>query len=150
MTASAATLRHTTFIVSTLAMLPHVFCCGIPAVVALISLGTTLGLGAAMAGNPFYAFVDAYHLPLLGLAIASVVISGILNFIAYRIDCRMAAASACTHGDCTPRKRHSLRLFAASLALLALDIAWFSAEEYVLGLHHHAEPFTLEATPHTH
>ncbi len=128
-------IRSTTGIISALSILPHIFCCGIPAVMALISLGTTIGLAGVMATNPLYRFVDNYHTILLGIAIGSVVLSGILNFVAWRIDCH-EAASHCHHGDCAPKKRSSFKIFLFSLALLCVDIAWFATEEEVLGLHH--------------
>src|SRR5690606_37377102 len=109
MSASTATLRKSTFLVSALSMLPHVFCCGIPAGMALVSLGATAGLATAMAANLLYQLVDAYHEMLLALAVGSVVVSGILNLIAYRVDCRTAAMSSCHHGDCAPRKSHSFK-----------------------------------------
>lgn len=133
---SASTIRSTTFAVTALSILPHIFCCGIPVVAALISLGTTVGLAASLASNPLYQFVDAYHGWLLAVAVANVGVSGGLNYVAYRIDCRTAASSSCAHGDCAPKKANSLRMFMISLALLAVDVAWFGAEEWVLRLHH--------------
>ncbi|MCP5405557.1 MAG: hypothetical protein H6922_04995 [Pseudomonadaceae bacterium] len=130
------TLRRSTFVISALSILPHVFCCGIPAVAGLISLGTTVGLGAVLAANPLYKLVDAYHTELLTLAVAGVLMSGVFNLIAYQIDCRKAA---CTHGSCAPTKLRSFRIFLISLALLAVDLTWFAVEEEVLALHHHAE-----------
>jgi len=129
-------LRRGTAVVSVLSIIPHIFCCGIPAIMALISLGTTVGLAGVLATNPFYRFVDAYHPYLIALAVGSVVLSGILNLIAWRIDCH-TAASHCHHGDCTPKKRSSLKIFLFSCLLLMLDLGWFSTEEFVLGLHHH-------------
>lgn len=127
-------VRKGTLAVSIISILPHLFCCGIPAIAALLALGSTVGLGAALAANPLYSFVDAYHKPLLILAITGVTVSGILNLIAYRIDCRKAA---CDHGSCAPKKTKAFRIFLISLALLILDLAWFATEEFVLGLHDH-------------
>lgn len=130
-------IRRTTGIVSALSILPHIFCCGIPAGMALVSLGTTLGLAGVLATNPLYRFVDDYHGLLLGVAIGSVVLSGILNFVAWRIDCHASAQScSCNHDHCAPKKRTGLKIFLFSLVLLCLDIAWFVAEESLLGLHH--------------
>lgn len=151
---TATRLRQTTSAVTMLSVLPHLLCCGIPAIAALIALGSTVGLAASLAGNPFYQFVDAYHTELVLLAIASVAFSGVMNFIAYRIDCRAAEAAAktavvqghCNHADCTPKKNTSLKLFAVSCLLLALDLTWFYTEEHVLGLHHHG----AEAHAHHH
>lgn len=132
-----ATLRKSTFLISALSILPHIFCCGIPAVMALISLGTTVGLAAVLATNPLYQIVDMYHEIFLTIAIASVVMSGILNLVAYRIDCRNAAMSSCHHDDCAPKKTNSFKVFLISCVLLALDIAWFATETFSLGLHAH-------------
>lgn len=132
--AHAHNLRRVTSTISVLSILPHIFCCGIPAVMAIISLGTTVGLAGVLATNPFYKFVDSYHEILITIAILSVVTSGILNFVAYRIDCH-TAASHCDHADCAPKKRSSLRIFLFSLALLTLDLAWFATEKFELGLH---------------
>lgn len=131
---NATTIRKSTLAMSLLSILPHLFCCGIPAIAGLIALGTTVGLGAALASNPVYSFVDTYHTQLLMVAISGVVLSGVLNFIAYRIDCRKAS---CDHGSCAPKKTKAFRVFIISCILLVLDIAWFATEEYVLELHHH-------------
>jgi len=139
-------IRRTTGVVSALSILPHILCCGIPVAMALISLGTTVGLAGVLATNPLYRFVDNYHTLLLTIAIASVVLSGILNFVAWRIDCH-TAASHCHHGDCAPKKRTSLTIFYVSLALLAVDVAWFTTEEEILGLHHHLETAHTEGSP---
>lgn len=139
------TIRKTTGIVSVLSILPHVFCCGIPAIMALISLGTTIGLAGVLATNPMYQFIDTYHEILITIAITSVIISGILNYVAYRIDCH-TAASHCHHGDCTPKKRTSAKIFYFSLVLLMLDLAWFATEKNLLGLHDHSH--TEETTSH--
>lgn len=131
----SAVLRKTTLGISLASLVPHLFCCGVPAMAAMIALGGTLGLSTAMASNPLYQLVDGYHSILLMLAVAGVVVSGTLNYIAYRIDCHNAA---CTHGCCTPKKRDAFRIFFLSLVLLAADVLWFANEEYVLGLHHSA------------
>jgi ABC-type enterochelin transport system permease subunit len=135
----ATTIRKGTTVISVLSILPHIFCCGIPAVMAIISLGTTVGLAGVLATNPFYKFVDQYHEILIAAAITSVVISGILNFVAYRIDCH-TAASHCHHGDCAPKKRSSFKIFLFSLALLCLDLSWFATEKFELGLHQSPQP----------
>lgn len=136
---NTSNLRKTTFLLTTASILPHLFCCALPVVAAIIALGGTLGLGAVLATNPVYNFVDRYHTYLIIVAIFGVVISGVLNYIAYRVDCREAA---CTHGSCKPKKTRAFRIFLLSLFLLMIDIGWFVTEDRVLGLHHensHAE-----------
>jgi hypothetical protein len=73
-----------------------------------------------------------------------VVLSGIFNLVAWRMDCREAAKQSlmhghCAHSTCAPRKNTSLKIFAVSVVLLMADLAWFATEENVLGLHHHHE-----------
>jgi hypothetical protein len=151
---SAQTLRRSTSLLTTLSILPHLFCCGIPAIMGLIALGTTVGLAATLASNPLYAFVDAWHTELLVLAFVSVAISGVLNFVAWRIDCREASKAElhghCAHDDCTPRKNTSLKIFLISCLLLTLDVAWFLTEEKVLGLHHHGHEVHEEHHEHVY
>ena len=147
--ATSTTLRRAGFWLGLFSMLPHIFCCALPVLVALVSLGSTIGLGAALAGNPLYGFVDANHTLLLTLAVSSVAVTGLFNLIAWRIDCRKAKA-ACAHGDCAPKKKTGFKLFFISLALLAVDIAWFATEEHILGLHHHDAAAHGDAPTHGH
>ncbi len=125
-------LERRTFFVTALSLLPHLLCCGIPAIAALVSLGTTIGLSAALLANPFYQMIDQFHPYLIGVAITGVLLSGIFNLIAYRVNCR---ETACTHGSCKPKKIKSFRIFLISLTLLIVDLAWFATEEFVLGTH---------------
>ncbi len=141
-TANSTTLRRTAFSVSALSLLPHILCCLLPTVAALISLGTTAGLATAMASNPLYQLVDAYHPWLLTLAVAATALSGVLTYISWRIDCHDPHAlhdthghAACHHEPCAPKKSRATRMFYVSLALLALDIAWYLTESFALGRH---------------
>ena len=86
-------LRHSAFTVSVLSLLPHIFCCLLPTAAALVTLGTTAGLGAALSSNSLYRLVDAYHIYFLGLAVCTVILSGIINFVAWRIDCHNHSTS---------------------------------------------------------
>ncbi|HCR85970.1 MAG TPA: hypothetical protein DIV86_04765 [Alphaproteobacteria bacterium] len=142
-------IRKTTLAISLLSILPHLLCCGIPVVLALISLGTTVGLATALATNPLYNFVDHYHTQLLFVAVIGVVTSGFFNLIAYRMDCK-AMSDLCTHDSCAPKKTKSFKIFFISLILLFVDIAWFATEEYVLGLHNHNHHEAHEDHHHEH
>lgn len=149
---SSSKLRTGAGVVSVLSLIPHVFCCFLPTVAAIMALGSTVGLAAAMADNPLYRFVDQYHAWLLGVAIASVVVSGVVNFVAWRIDCHEASAlddEGCHHGSCEPKKRTSLKIFYLSLALLAVDVAWFTFEAKH-GLHDHSLETAAEHAVHAH
>ncbi len=122
-------LRKTSKLLVFIAYLPHLFCCGIPIVAAFISLGATAGLGAALASNPLYGFLDRFHIPLLIFASFVVLITGLINLYAYKIDCTKLSDS-CTHKSCKPKKLRSFRIFLISLFLLILDFSWFIFEKF--------------------
>lgn len=152
------TLRRSALWLSLASMLPHLFCCMLPTVAALIALGTTVGLAASLSNNPLYLFIDTYHAYFLIAAVVSTVISGALTFISWRVECRAAAAEAahqlahgsCTHGDCAPKKSQATKIFIVSAILLTLDVAWYLSEEHLLGLHNHGTHSTTEAPHHDH
>ena len=126
-------IRKTTSLMGVLSLLPHIFCCVLPIFAVIIGLGATIGLGAALASNPLYQFVDNYHWELLGIAVGGVTLSGILSLISYKIDCR-EASSSCSHASCAPKKLRSFRIFFVSCVLLVLDMAWYTAEPFILGV----------------
>ena len=125
--------KKSTLLLSFIAFLPHLLCCALPIIVAIIGLGTTIGLGAALASNPLYSFVNQYHVPLLIFATIMVALSGIFNLYAYKVDCR-TAKNSCSHQSCKPKKLRSFRIFLISLFLLFLDISWFIFETNFLNL----------------
>ncbi|PIZ30432.1 MAG: hypothetical protein COY40_04645 [Alphaproteobacteria bacterium CG_4_10_14_0_8_um_filter_53_9] len=151
-TLSSSDVRRGAGLLTILSLIPHIFCCFLPGVAALMALGSTLGLAATLADNPFYTFVDTYHLWFLTIAIGSVMVSAVANFIAWRMDCHTPTVlnpDGCSHGDCTPKKRTSLRVFFISLAFLAVDISWFAFEQN-MGFHgNHAEAASGDAS-HVH
>jgi hypothetical protein len=137
-----STARKASLWLSLLSILPHIFCCMLPTVAALITLGTSVGLAAALASNPLYMWVDTYHPWLLGIAVAATIISGIINYVAYRMDCRSyqnGHAQVCSHPDCAPKKGAAFKIFYISCALLVLDVSYYVAEEHLFGLHHHGQ-----------
>jgi hypothetical protein len=144
---NSATLRRRAQLVTLVSILPHLLCCLLPTVAALMSLGTTLGLAAALSNNPLYQLVDAYHTQLLIIAIATVGVSGVLNYISWRIDCR--TDGHCHHEPCAPKKRTANKIFLLSVVLLVVDLTWFFTEEHLLGLHHHGEAQNVTVLPQT-
>jgi hypothetical protein len=133
-------LRHSAFSLSILSLLPHIFCCLLPTAAALVSLGTTVGLATALSSNPLYRMVDAYHIYFLSLAVGTVIISGAINYVAWRIDCHDHTAlneDGCHHEPCQPKKTGAFKIFLFSVALLVFDVSYYLFEENILGLHHH-------------
>jgi hypothetical protein len=144
-----ATARKAGLGLAIASIVPHILCCLLPTAAALVSLGTTVGLGAALATNPLYLWVDAYHPYLLVLAIGATLVSGLITYVAYKIDCRSYAqghAKVCSHADCAPKKGVAFKLFYISCALLVLDVSYYLAEEHLLGLHYHGS----HTIGHTH
>ena len=131
---TANKLRQSTFFITLLSTIPHLFCCVIPVVAAIIAVGSTAGLGATLASNALYNWIDAYHMTFLKIAIFGVLLSGVLNLIAYRMACKEAC---CAGHVCAPKKTKAFRLFIISFVLLLLDLSWFATEKYVLNLHNH-------------
>jgi hypothetical protein len=129
-------------------ILPHILCCLLPTVAALLALGTTTGLGAALAVNPLYMLVDRYHAWLLVFAVAATAISGLISWLAYKKDCRSHAG--CTHTDCRPKKSAAFKIFFISCALLVVDVGYYFTEEHILGLHNHGSQTEQEAQTHAH
>ncbi len=132
---STEKLRHSAFAVSVISLLPHIFCCLLPTAAALVSLGTTVGLGATLVANPLYRLVDTYHVYFLSLAICAVAVSGLVNFIAWRIE---AAGHDHSHGDHQPhasKTSSAFKIFIASAILLLVDVGYFVFEKDILGLH---------------
>lgn len=131
---STEKLRHSAFAVSVISLLPHIFCCLLPTAAALVSLGTTVGLGATLVANPLYRLVDTYHVYFLSLAVCAVAFSGLVNFIAWRVE---AAGHNHSHDDNKPTSTvsSSFKIFAISAVLLVVDVGYFVFEKDILGLH---------------
>lgn len=129
-------------------ILPHMVCCLLPTVTALLALGSTAGLGAALASNRLYMWVDRYHVWLLVFAVAATMVSGLISWVAYQQDCR--AHAGCTHTDCRPKKSAAFKIFFISCALLVVDVGYYAAEEYILGLHNHGSRAEEQPEHHAH
>ena len=106
--------------VSLLAELSHIFCCGLPIFVAVMSAGSQIGLGGGFIA--FHGLIHNYEVMILigsGLLLA---LGLALHYVSYRINCR---TTGCAHDDCEPVKFRVGWIFAIALVLYGANIAFF-------------------------
>ncbi|MGI9406469.1 MAG: hypothetical protein ACR2O4_08870, partial [Hyphomicrobiaceae bacterium] len=92
-------LDRTASTVSLAAELSHVFCCGLPMLVAILSAGAQLGLGSGVLF--VHDVMHAYEASILAGSGLLLIAGLILQYVSFRIDCR---TTGCVHGDCEPKK----------------------------------------------
>ena len=105
---------------SLVAELSHIFCCGLPIFVAVVSAGSQIGLGGSFLA--FHAIMHDYEVPILigsGLLLA---FGLLLHYISFRINCR---ATGCAHSDCTPMKFRVGWIFTIAIVLYAANLAFY-------------------------
>lgn len=99
------------------ALVPHLFCCVLPAVSSLAGIGTALGL----------SFLNSLHIDwvheneelLLGFSGFMIALAG--GFILYsrKMDCH---DTGCCHGSCQPNKKRSLLAFYVASGLFTINL----------------------------
>lgn len=105
---------------SLMAELSHIFCCGLPIFVAIMSAGSQIGLGGGFL--VFHAIIHDYEIPILigsGMLLA---VGLLLHYISFRINCRTVG---CAHSDCEPVKFRVGWIFTIAIALYALNLALY-------------------------
>ncbi|MGI9404846.1 MAG: hypothetical protein ACR2O4_00625 [Hyphomicrobiaceae bacterium] len=113
-------LDRTASAVSLAAELSHVFCCGLPMLVAILSAGAQIGFGSG-----FLLIHDVMHVWEVQILAGSglLLIAGlILQYVSFRIDCR---TTGCTHGDCEPRKMKVSGIFKIAVLMFAANVAFY-------------------------
>lgn len=99
----------------------HIFCCGLPLVMSIIGLGTVIGLSG------IHAIHDVMHQYEVDILIGSgilLAIGGIVQIIAWRLDCR--EDGACTHTPCAPKKNKSLILLLLAATFYIINLLMFA------------------------
>ncbi len=107
---------------SLIAELSHIFCCGLPIFVAVLSAGSQIGLGGG-----FVVFHELMHdyerLILIGSGML-LVIGLLLHYVSHQIDCRTTGCHG-AHGDCAPKKFRVGWIFTIAVALYAANLAFY-------------------------
>jgi hypothetical protein len=113
-------LNRLTACFSVMAEATHIFCCGIPITVAALSLG---GAGGAFAFlHAFHDVMHDYEVPVLLGSAFLLALSGALQYVSFRLDCRR---TGCRHGDCTPRKFRASLLLKLALVVYGINLLLF-------------------------
>ncbi len=97
--------------------LVHVLCCGLPLLLSITSLTTLLGLTGI---DALHKGVEPYEEMLMQLSAALLVVTGVVQYVAHRIDCRRDGA--CEHTPCDTKKRLSLKIYLATLAIFMVNV----------------------------
>ena len=113
-------IQSTAAAVSLLAELSHIFCCGLPVLVAVLSVGSQIGLGGGFLA--FHALVHNYEVMILAGSGLLLALGLALHYVSFRINCR---ATGCAHDDCEPVKFRVGWIFAIALVLYCANIAFF-------------------------
>lgn len=112
-------MRKTASVFALITGFSHVFCCGLPAVMALLGLGSMVGLLPAQGSD--FAWFHRHEVTIFVAAGALLMLAGILQFISWRMDCRTQAG--CSHPPCAPKKSLSFKIFIASALFYAINLA---------------------------
>jgi hypothetical protein len=107
--------------VSLLAELSHIFCCGLPIFVAVLSAGSQIGVGGLAA---FHGVMHDYERLILAGSGALLTLGLVLHYISYQIDCRTIACGD-AHGDCAPKKFRVGWIFSVAVVLYAANLAFY-------------------------
>ena len=113
-------LKSTATTFSLLAELSHIFCCGLPIFIAVMSAGSQIGFGGA-----FIAFHSIIHDFELQILIGSGLLLDVgfgLHVFSYWMDCR---STGCSHDACEPKKFRVGWIFTIALLLYVANISFY-------------------------
>lgn len=105
-------------ILSVASLISHFFCCFLPGVISLITLITLSG--SVFITMEDFGIPEYIHEELIYISFAVLVVSGLINYISWKMDCR-AGADACGHEPCAPKKAKYFRLYGYSVAFFLLN-----------------------------
>tara|TARA_B100001123_G_scaffold59061_1_gene63746 strand:- start:1626 stop:1940 length:315 start_codon:yes stop_codon:yes gene_type:complete len=93
----------------------HVFCCGLPLAMSLISLGTMVGVtGLQLPVFDWFGRNEPYIMAISGVLL---LITGLMLAAAQRINCR--TDGHCVHPPCDEKKDYTVLIFTVAVALYA-------------------------------
>ncbi len=105
-------------VMSVVAAFSHVFCCGLPMVATLLSLGTvagsTLGFGA------LHDQMHAYETTIIVFSGVMLALSFVSLLVSKRLNCH--TDGHCHHEPCAPKKQTSHTLFLVALVLFLVNL----------------------------
>ena len=101
---------------SILSLCTHFFCCFLPGVVSVLTLVTVTG--AATITMEDFGIPESVHEQMIYISALVLVISGFLNYLSWKIDCREVG---CVHEPCAPRKSKYFKLYMISVVFFLLN-----------------------------
>ncbi len=118
-------LQRTATFFSLVAELSHIFCCGIPMLVAVLSTIMQIGLGGSFLF--LHDLLHNYEIPIfIGSGLMLLLGLG-LHYLSFYLDCR---STGCEHADCTPKKFRVGRVFIFAATLFAVNLTFFLLAHY--------------------
>lgn len=96
----------------------HVFCCGIPLLLSIGSIAMALGISGGEWLHPDW--LHAYESTLVIASGAVLLITGMVQYISNRINCR--TDGHCHHAPCDKKKRLAQRLYSVAVLLFVVNL----------------------------
>ena len=120
----------------------HLFCCFLPGVLSILTLIASSGAAAVTLED--FGIPEAWHDDIIKFSATVLIISGIMNFISWRIDCR--EDGNCTHEPCETKKNTYLKLYLFSVVFFFINVSI----HYGFHVDHDHSLHGHEAHAHTH
>lgn len=104
-------------------VLGHVFCCGLPIILGIVSLLAGAGvLSPQIPGlDNFHNIIHSHELALLGFSLAMLVAGWGLQLHAARVDCH---ETGCQHPPCDSKKHNASSLLWVATAVFAFNVCF--------------------------
>ncbi len=117
-------LAHTAHHANLAALLSHVFCCGLPALMNVVTLAA--GAGALTAVAPWvgsvHLFMHQFELHLLAFSGAALLVGVWAQWVSAKRDC---GAQSCGHESCIAKKQPSRWLLMAAALLFLGNLTFY-------------------------
>jgi hypothetical protein len=110
---------------SVLAALSHIFCCGLPLVASIVSLGASAG--GTIGVSALHDALHVWELEIIIFSGAMLALSAVSIYIARQIDCH--TEGHCHHEPCKPKKNLSLNLFLLATVIFAINVSVYVLHE---------------------
>lgn len=120
MRASTATRRVSLWFVLGSCLI-HLFCCGIPLLLSLGSLGAVIGTGSMEWIHE--GWFGRHEIDLMLASGAVLLVTGLVQFLSSRINCR--TDGDCAHAPCDSKRSYARYVFLLAVGLYAINGAVF-------------------------
>ncbi len=135
-------LRQSIYMAVLASELTHIFCCGLPVLVSMLSLMVSMGVISFLPTGlvAFHDVLHAYEIPMIITSAVILALGWALHYISERLDC--VKDSDCHHEPCAPKKKKASKVLWFATVLFAVNVSVY------FGLHY--EPSVHEPVLHAH